>query len=191
MVQSSDWAPGKVVSWSPRSMLSLHLLAFCPTTMCRHLKCSSTIWRLHRGFQYATCTFVTTTLQQYSGVPPWSSLAKQAIVWAVLLEEGEHGEIQPWQMTSSSTVGAGLFFVGNKDATLRACIDYWGLKDISIKSKYHLALLASALGPFVPRPGTCTMLRIRPPGGQAVEMNTYAGNSLTCAAMGMSLFKAY
>lgn len=32
MVQPSDWTPGKVVTWSPYSMQSLHLLEFCPPT---------------------------------------------------------------------------------------------------------------------------------------------------------------
>lgn len=42
------------------------------------------------------------------------------------------GTIRP----SSSTAGAGFFFVNKKDGTLRACIDYRSLNDITIKNKY-------------------------------------------------------
>lgn len=45
---------------------------------------------------------------------------------------------------SSSPVGAGFFFVGKKDGTLRPCIDYRGLNDITVKNKYPLPLLDSA-----------------------------------------------
>ncbi|KAL2078839.1 hypothetical protein ACEWY4_024583 [Coilia grayii] len=45
---------------------------------------------------------------------------------------------------SSSPAGAGFFFVGKKDGSLRPCIDYRGLNDITIKNRYPLPLLASA-----------------------------------------------
>lgn len=45
---------------------------------------------------------------------------------------------------SSSTAGAGFFFVGKKDGSLRPCIDYRGLNDITIKNRYPLPLLTSA-----------------------------------------------
>uniref|UniRef100_A0A8D3DWB3 CCHC-type domain-containing protein n=1 Tax=Scophthalmus maximus TaxID=52904 RepID=A0A8D3DWB3_SCOMX len=41
---------------------------------------------------------------------------------------------------SSSPAGAGFFFVGKKDKTLRPCIDYRGLNDITIKNRYPLPL---------------------------------------------------
>lgn len=46
--------------------------------------------------------------------------------------------------SSSSPVGAGVFFVSKKDKTLRPCIDYRGLNRITIKNKYPLPLLSSA-----------------------------------------------
>ncbi|KAK7929110.1 hypothetical protein WMY93_005505 [Mugilogobius chulae] len=49
---------------------------------------------------------------------------------------------------SSSPVGAGFFFVGKKDLTLRPCIDYRGLNNITIKNKYPLPLLDSAFQPL-------------------------------------------
>ncbi|XP_015260318.1 PREDICTED: uncharacterized protein LOC107104748 [Cyprinodon variegatus] len=50
--------------------------------------------------------------------------------------------------SSSSPLGAGFFFVGKKDGTLRPCIDYRGLNQITIKNKYPLPLLASAFEPI-------------------------------------------
>ncbi len=45
---------------------------------------------------------------------------------------------------SSSPLGAGFFFVGKKDGTLRPCIDFRGLNDITVKNKYSLPLMNSA-----------------------------------------------
>ncbi len=45
---------------------------------------------------------------------------------------------------SSSPAGAGFFFVGKKDGSLRPCIDYRGLNDITVKNRYPLTLMSSA-----------------------------------------------
>lgn len=45
---------------------------------------------------------------------------------------------------SSSPAGAGFFFVPKKDGSLRPCIDYRGLNDITIKNRYPLPLMSSA-----------------------------------------------
>ncbi|KAL2093003.1 hypothetical protein ACEWY4_010315 [Coilia grayii] len=44
---------------------------------------------------------------------------------------------------SSSPAGAGFFFVGKKDGSLRPCIDYQGLNDITVKNRYPLPLLTT------------------------------------------------
>ncbi len=44
---------------------------------------------------------------------------------------------------SSSPTGAGFFFVG-KDGSLRPCIDYQGLNNITVKNTYPLLLMSSA-----------------------------------------------
>ena len=49
---------------------------------------------------------------------------------------------------SSSPVGAGSFFVEKKDGSLRPCIDYTGLNEITIKNKYPLPLIDSAFTPL-------------------------------------------
>ncbi|XP_014872995.1 uncharacterized protein lrfn4b [Poecilia latipinna] len=58
-------------------------------------------------------------------------------------ESLEAGIIRP----SSSPLGAGFFFVGKKDGTLRPCIDFRGLNHITVKNKYPLPLLSSAFEP--------------------------------------------
>lgn len=49
---------------------------------------------------------------------------------------------------SSSPVGAGFFFVDKKDKTLRPCIDFRGLNDITVKNTYPLPLINSAFNPL-------------------------------------------
>uniref|UniRef100_A0A3Q2QA15 Retrotransposon gag domain-containing protein n=1 Tax=Fundulus heteroclitus TaxID=8078 RepID=A0A3Q2QA15_FUNHE len=45
---------------------------------------------------------------------------------------------------SSSPAGAGFFFVGKKDGSLRPCIDYRGLNEITGKNRYPIPLINSA-----------------------------------------------
>ena len=45
---------------------------------------------------------------------------------------------------SSSPAGAGFFFVEKKDGSLRPCIDYRGLNNITVKNRYPLPLISSA-----------------------------------------------
>ena len=49
---------------------------------------------------------------------------------------------------SSSPVGAGFFFVEKIYKTLRPCIDYTRLNDITVKNKYPLPLIDSAFSPL-------------------------------------------
>ena len=45
---------------------------------------------------------------------------------------------------STSPAGAGFFFVGKKDGSLRPCIDYRGLNRITVKNRYPLPLMSSS-----------------------------------------------
>ena len=56
-----------------------------------------------------------------------------------------------------SPVGAGLFFVSKKDHSLRPCIDYRGLNNITLKNKYSLPLISSA---FVPLHGAVVFSKL-------------------------------
>ncbi|KAI3361636.1 hypothetical protein L3Q82_002000 [Scortum barcoo] len=44
---------------------------------------------------------------------------------------------------SSLPAGAGFFFVGKKDSSLRLCIDYSALNDITVKNRHPLPLISS------------------------------------------------
>ena len=57
-----------------------------------------------------------------------------------LTDSVHSGIIRP----STSPVGAGFFFVAKKDKTLRPCIDYRGLNQITVKNRYPLPLINSA-----------------------------------------------
>lgn len=49
---------------------------------------------------------------------------------------------------STSPLGAGFFFVKKKDSSLRPCIDFWVLNNITVKNKYPLPLIDSAVTPL-------------------------------------------
>uniref|UniRef100_M4A2Y4 C-type lectin domain-containing protein n=1 Tax=Xiphophorus maculatus TaxID=8083 RepID=M4A2Y4_XIPMA len=51
---------------------------------------------------------------------------------------------------SSSLLGAGFFFVEKNDGSLRSCIDYRILNQITVKNKYPLLLISSAFKPCGP-----------------------------------------
>ena len=42
---------------------------------------------------------------------------------------------------SSSPAGAGFFFMGKKDGTLRPCIDYRGINAMTVRNRYPLPLM--------------------------------------------------
>ena len=46
--------------------------------------------------------------------------------------------------SSTSPAGAGFFFVSKKDGSLRPCIDYRGLNDITVRNRYPLPLMSSS-----------------------------------------------
>lgn len=65
--------------------------------------------------------------------------SERAALEKYISESLEAGLIRP----SSSPLVAGFFFVGKKDRSLRPCIDYQGLNDITVKNKYPLPLISS------------------------------------------------
>ncbi|KAI3355959.1 hypothetical protein L3Q82_017151, partial [Scortum barcoo] len=49
---------------------------------------------------------------------------------------------------SKAPLGAGFFFVEKKDSSLRPCIDYRGINNITIRNKYPIPLIDSAFTPL-------------------------------------------
>lgn len=56
----------------------------------------------------------------------------------------EHKAMDEYHHPSSSPAGAGFFFVGKKDRSLRPCIDYSPLNEITVKNRYPLPLMSTA-----------------------------------------------
>ena len=52
-----------------------------------------------------------------------------------------NGFIQP----SKSPVGAPILFDQKPDGSLRLCVDYWGLNNITVKNQYRLPLIDELL----------------------------------------------
>lgn len=52
------------------------------------------------------------------------------------------GIIRPY----TSPLGVGFFLVAKKDSTLRPCTDYYGLNQITVRNRYPLPPIDSALG---------------------------------------------
>ena len=72
------------------------------------------------------------------------SLPEREAMEGYIKDSLAEGLIRP----SSSPVGAGFFFVAKKDKSLRPCIDYRGLNEITVKNKYPLPLIDSAFEPL-------------------------------------------
>ena len=72
------------------------------------------------------------------------SLPEKEAMHNYIAESLLSGIIRP----SSSPLGAGFFFVGKKDGSLRPCIDFRGLNDITVKNKYPLPLVGSTFEPL-------------------------------------------
>lgn len=83
------------------------------------------------GMDYAVDFRIVAT---QSGWPP------EPLADAFLYRLVDGGIIRP----SSSPAGAGFFFVEKKDKSLRSCIDYHLLNDITVKNWYPLPLISLA-----------------------------------------------
>ncbi len=72
------------------------------------------------------------------------SLPEKKVMEKYITDSLAAGLIRP----SSSPLGAGFFFVEKKDTTLRPCIDFRGLNDITVKNKYPLPLIDPSFEPL-------------------------------------------
>ena len=153
-----DWASGTIKEWGDNCHLScLRSASLHPSSVpisaapdltnvpeCYHglrqvfNKARATSLPPHRPYDCAIDLLSGTTPPKghlYSLSPPERKAMEDYIRDSLAA-----GIIRP----SSSPAGAGFFFVGKKDGSLRPCIDYRGLNDITVKNRYPLPLLTSA-----------------------------------------------
>ncbi|KAI3356743.1 hypothetical protein L3Q82_003424 [Scortum barcoo] len=160
-----DWSTCTITSWSPFCLANcLHSASPSPPPLVTyHLQKfqtsllfpqSTTTWLPSSAKQRPppfpltgpttaplTCSLVLLSLPADFTI----SLGLKERPWKnILVESLAAGLIRP----SSSPLGAGFFFVEKKDKTLRPCIDFRGLNDITIKNKYPLPLIDPAFEPF-------------------------------------------
>ncbi len=83
---------------------------------------------------------ITNAMPPKSKVYPLSRNETQAME-EYIEEAMNSGFIRP----STSPAAAGFFFVEKKDGGLRPCIDYRGLNNVTVKFRYPLPLVPSAL----------------------------------------------
>ena len=50
-----------------------------------------------------------------------------------------------WIQPSKSPAGAPILFVAKKDSSLRLCVDYRGLNDVTVKNRYPLPLISETI----------------------------------------------
>lgn len=160
-----DWTTGKVRSWSPYCHSHCLRSALTPTSdpppAAEPLDMSSVpevyhdlapVFSKERALSLPPHRPYDCAIELLPGAPlPSSKLytlsrPEQQTMEKYIQESLAAGIIRP----SSSPVGAGFFFVGKKDGTLRPCIDFRGLNNITVKNKYPLPLIDSA---FVPLQG--------------------------------------
>ncbi len=155
-----DWALNSVLGWSPFCLAQCLVAAFSPVMSCSVLqeepvsladvpeayhdlravfsKSRASSLPPHRPYDCAIDLSPGTS-------PPKGRLYSLSRPEREAMEKNIHdsqvaGIIRP----SSSPAGAGFFFVGKKDVSLRPCIDYRGLNDITVNNRYPLPLMSSA-----------------------------------------------
>ncbi len=155
-----DWAHKSILAWSPFCLAQCLGAAFPPVVSCSVLqeepvsladvpeayhdlravfsKSRASSLPPHRPYDCAIDVLPRTS-------PPKGRLYSLSRPEREAMERYIHdslvaGIIRP----SSSPAGAGFFFVEKKDGSLRPCIDYRGLNDITVKNRYPLPLMSSA-----------------------------------------------
>ncbi len=142
-----DWALNSVLGWSSFCLAQCLGAAFSPVMSCSVLqeeayhdlgavfKSQASSLPPHRPYDCAIDLLPGTS-------PPKGRLYSLSRPEREAMERYIHdsqvaGIIRP----SSSPAGAGFFFVGKKDGSLRPCIHYRGLNDITVKNRYPLPLM--------------------------------------------------
>ncbi len=155
-----DWAHKSILAWSPFCLAQCLGAAFSPVVSCSVLqeepvslvdvpeayhdlrtvfsKSRASSLPPHRPYDCAIDLLPGTSPPKgrlYSLCRPEREAMESYIHYSLVA-----GIIRP----SSSPAGAGFFFVEKKDGSLRPCIDYRGLNDITVKNRYPLPLMSSA-----------------------------------------------
>ena len=153
-----DWKRHEILGWSPvcstRCMLKAHSPASAPRL--EETPNLAKVLAEYHDLKEVFCKSRATCLPQHrpydcaielkpGTTPPRGRLfftvsAGDEAMDKYLGEALPAGIIRP----SSSPVGAGFFFVGKKDGSLRPCIDYRAINDITIKNWYPLPLMTMA-----------------------------------------------
>lgn len=130
-----DWSARKILNWSE----------YCKNNCLN----SSHNFNVQSAFNSASVNVATDRPYDYPiDLIPWApipkgrlySLSDKKAMTDYIASSLKAGLICP----SSSPARAGFFFVGKKDGTLRPCIDYAPLNNITIKIRYPLPLTSSA-----------------------------------------------
>uniref|UniRef100_A0A8C6L5X0 Gypsy retrotransposon integrase-like protein 1 n=3 Tax=Nothobranchius furzeri TaxID=105023 RepID=A0A8C6L5X0_NOTFU len=155
-----DWCNGKVLQWSAYCHHNCLNYASPPTQsvqdpqeiypdLCKVPKTYhdlKEVFSKHRATSLAPHHPDDCAIDLLPGTfPPRShlfslSIPEQTAMTKYVKESLQAGLIRP----SSSPAGAGFFFVERKDGSLRPCINYRGLNDITVKNRYPLPLINTA-----------------------------------------------
>ena len=155
-----NWRDGSILSWSSHCMATCLSSAHLPVCAkisdpdedidvsnvppeyldlrCVFSKSKATSLPPHRPYDCSINLLPGSTPPKgriYSLAPP-----EREAMDKYISESLAAGIIRP----SSSPAGAGLFFVAKKDKSLRPCIDYRGLNEITVKNRYPLPLMSTA-----------------------------------------------
>ncbi len=140
-----DWSGNSVLSWSQSCLASCLGAALSPGSL-------SSVFQVETAdlsgvpTEYHDLCRVFSRSRATSLPPPPKgrlyslSCPEREAMDKYIKESLNAGLIRP----SSSPAGAGFFFVKKKDGSLRPCIDYRGLNDITIRNRYPLPLMSSA-----------------------------------------------
>ncbi|KAL0156943.1 hypothetical protein M9458_048189, partial [Cirrhinus mrigala] len=154
---SIAWANRTVTRWSPHCHLRCHQPRTTPQDASSAPALRSTVPTVYQDLLEAFSRTKATQLPPHrpgdcaidlvpGATPPRGrifplSQAESEAMNTYIQEELAKGFITP----STSPASAGFFFVKKKDGGLRPCIDYRGLNEVTIKYRYPLPLIPSAL----------------------------------------------
>uniref|UniRef100_A0A3P9HPM2 Gypsy retrotransposon integrase-like protein 1 n=1 Tax=Oryzias latipes TaxID=8090 RepID=A0A3P9HPM2_ORYLA len=141
-----DWTQGHIVNWSFFCMANFLQSAVPPINLSSHPPEEVDLSKVPTCYNDLRPVFSKIKANSLPPHRPYDcgrlfnlSVPEKEAMEKYIQEALANGHIRP----SSSPVGAGFLFVEKKDKTLRPCVDYRELNQITIKDKYSLPLLDS------------------------------------------------